>query len=268
MAESIVTEQVTYPGAGEPVRAYLARPESGQPWPAVIVIQEVFGLTEHIEDIARRFAREGYLALAPDLYSHDPVRPGLSVLDIEHALLISRAPDLETGLEQVRPADRERARQAVEWRANRDTSTYLPDLRAAVDWLKSREDVRGDAIGAIGYCMGGALAGQLAASGAEIAAAVINYGGNPPLDQVPNVRCPVMGHYGGDDEPITPHVPELEAAMKAHGKDFTAYVYEGAPHAFFNDTRQTYTPDAAQLAWERTREFFQRHLKGAKAGVR
>jgi carboxymethylenebutenolidase len=144
----------------------------------------------------------------------------------------------------------------------------VPDLRAAVDYLKGRSDVRANAIGSIGYCMGGGLSGQLATSGADIAAAVINYGPIPPLDEVPNVRCAVMGHYGGEDTGITSRVPELEEAMKRHGKDFTAHVYEGAPHAFFNDERPSYRAEAAALTWERTLDFFRRHLKGAAVGAR
>ena len=268
MQDPIATESLTYPSASGGVKAYLAKPAGGQPWPALIVIQEVFGLEPHIEDLARRFAREGYLALAPDLYCHDAVRATLTVQDIERALALARAPDLEAAIREL-PADRqEGARRAANWRNERDASTYVPDLRAAVDYLKGRSDVRADAIGAIGYCMGGGLSGQLATSGADIAAAVINYGGIPPLEQVPNVRCVVQGHYGGADVGITSRVPELEAAMKAHGKSFTAYVYDGAPHAFFNDTRPSYTPEAAKLTWERTLDFFERHVRRAAVAAR
>ncbi len=268
MQESITTDRLTYPSASGGVRAYLAHPTDGQPWPAIIVIQEVFGLEPHIEDVTRRFARQGYLALAPDLYCHDPVRAALTVQDIEQMLGLARASDFEAAVREL-PADRqEPVRRAMEWRNKRDSSTYVPDLLAAVDHLKGRADVRGDAIGAIGYCMGGGLSGQLATAGADIAAAVINYGAVPPLDQVPNVRCVVQGHYGGDDQGITSRVPELEAAMKTHGKQFTAYVYDGAPHAFFNDTRPSYRAEAAKLTWDRTLDFFERHVKRSPVGVR
>ena len=101
MQESVVTDQLTYPSASGGVKAYLAHPTGGQPWPAIIVIQEVFGLEPHIEDIARRFAREGYLALAPDLYCHDAVRATLTVHDIEQALALARAPDVEAAIRDL-----------------------------------------------------------------------------------------------------------------------------------------------------------------------
>lgn len=268
MQETILTESPTYPSPSGGVKSYLAKPATGQPWPALIVIQEVFGLVAHIEDLAGRFAREGYLALAPDLYCHDPLRPTLTLQDIEQSMVVARAPDVDAAIREL-PTDRQAGvRRAVDWRNKRDSSTYVPDLRAAIDYLKKRSDVRPDAIGAIGYCMGGGLSGQLATSGADIAAAVINYGGIPPLDEVPNVRCVVQGHYGGTDVGITSRVPELEAAMKAHGKSFTAYVYDGAPHAFFNDTRPSFHPEASKLTWERTLDFFDRHVRRAPVGAR
>lgn len=268
MQPTVTTERLTYPSASGGVQAYLASPATGQPWPAILVIQEVFGLVPHIEDVARRFAGEGYLALAPDLYCHDPLRASLALEDIEQSMIVARATDVEAAIAQLPAGQQDGVRRAVRWRNERDSSTYVPDLQAAVVYLKSRADVRGDAIGAVGYCMGGGLSGQLATSGADIAAAVINYGPIPPLDQIPNVRCVVQGHYGGADVGITSRVPELEAAMKAHGKDFTAYVYEGAPHAFFNDLRPSYTPDAAKLTWERTLDFFDRNVRRAPVGVR
>jgi carboxymethylenebutenolidase len=268
MAESIVSERLTYPGPNGDVKAYLARPTGGQPWPAIVVIQEVFGLVPHIEDVARRFAGEGYLALAPDMYSHDQVRPTIPDEAIIPALGLRMAQDKEAAIAQLPADQRDAVRRAADWLTNRDASTYVPDLRAAVDWLKARPDVRANAIGSIGYCMGGGLSGQLATSGADIAAAVIYYGAAPPLDQVGNVRCAVQGHYGGEDPGITNQVPKFEEAMKAAGKDITTFVYDGAPHAFFNDTRPSFRGDASKTAWERTLDFFQRHLKGVPAGAR
>src|SRR5690606_21631275 len=128
-----------------------------------------------------------------------------------------------------------------------DKSTYVPDLQAAVDYLKTRSDVRPEAIGSIGWCMGGGLSGALAASGADLAAAVIYYGPIPDLDKVGNIKCPVQGHYGGDDAPITSRVPEFEAAMKAAGKYLETYIYEGAPHAFTNDHRVTYREEPTRI---------------------
>jgi carboxymethylenebutenolidase len=265
MAESVVTERLTYPSASGGVQAYLAKPASGRSWPAVIVIQEVFGLVDHIEDVTRRFAGEGYLALAPDLYCHDQVRKTLDPRDIGQAMGLMRAPDTEAALAALPPARQEACQRALDWVRNRDNSTYLPDLQAAVAYLKGRSDVRPNAIGVIGYCMGGGLSGRLAASGADIQAAVIYYGEPPQLDQVEKIRCPVMGHYGGEDPRITSQVPKFEEAMKANHKAFTSFIYEGAPHAFHNDQRpDAYRAEAAKLSYQRTLDFFQRHLKGAR----
>lgn len=260
-----MAQRMTYPSASGGVEAYLVEPSIGsKPWPTVIVIPEVFGLVDHIEDVTRRFAAEGYLALAVELYCHDPVRRTLSDQDILQAIPARYAQNPEQVIAQL-PADRQPAvRKALDWLINRDTSTYLPDLQDAVKYLTGRPDVKKNAIGVVGFCMGGMLSGALAASGADIAAAVIYYGQIPPLERVPNIKCPVLGHYAGEDPPITPNVPKLEEAMKRHKREFTAYVYEGAKHAFNNDQRVNYHPGAAKIAWERTIEFFQKHLKGAR----
>jgi carboxymethylenebutenolidase len=266
MQSGVFAERMSYPSASGGVEAYVAHPSRQPPWPAVIVVQEVHGLTPHIEDLALRFADQGYLALAPNLYCHDTGFDAFNSEDLEQAMRLGREVD-EAAFQQL-PADRrEGVRKAVVWRNTRSQATYLPDLLEAVDYLKGRRDVRADAIGAVGYCMGGGLVGRMATAGADLAAGVINYGHLPPLEEVPNVRGALQGHYGGKDEGITSHVPELAEAMKRHGKDYSYYVYEGAPHAFFNDTRPSYHPEAAKLTWERTLDFFARHLKKSPAGV-
>ncbi len=267
MQDSVNGRRMTYPSASGGVEAYLAQPAGDAPWPALIVVQEVHGLTPHIEELARRFAQQGYLALAPNLYCHDAGFDEFTTEDLEQAMRLGR--DADEAAFQAIPADRrEGVRKAVVWRNTRSQATYLPDLLEAVAFLKSRPDVRADAIGAIGYCMGGGLVGQMATAGADMAAGVINYGHIPPVEKVPNVRCALQGHYGGKDLGITSHVPELEEAMRQHGKEYTAFVYDGAPHAFFNETRASYHPEAAKLTWERTLEFFERHLKKAVVGAR
>jgi carboxymethylenebutenolidase len=260
-------ERMTYSGPNGDVTAYLAVPEGNGPWPGLIVIQEVFGLEPHIEDMARRFAGEGYLALAPDLYCHDPLFADVPFEGVVPALGLRRAPDPEAALNAMPEGEREAVRKAWQWLTNRNDKTYIPDLQAAHAYLKGRSDCTG-AVGAIGYCMGGGLSGALAAAGADLQAAVIFYGPIPPVDKVGNIKCPVQGHYGGEDPNITNNVPTLQAAMAANGKDFTAFVYDGAPHAFNNDTRPSYHEQAAKLSWERTKEFLAKHLKGASVGAR
>jgi carboxymethylenebutenolidase len=260
-------EHITYPGPNGPVDAYLAKPAGSGPWPGLIVIQEVFGLEPHIEDMARRFAAQGYLSLAPDLYCHDAAWPTIPKQGIVPALGLRRAPDPEAALKAMPANEQESVRKAWDWLTNRNGATYVPDLQAGLNFLKDQPDSSG-AVGSIGYCMGGGLSGQLAASGADLSACVIFYGPIPAVDQVSNVKCAVQGHYGGEDPGITSTVPQLQAAMAANGKDFTAYIYEGAPHAFNNDTRPSYHAEAAKLSWERTNEFLQKHLKGAAVGAR
>jgi len=264
MHESLYTESVTYPSAAGMVRGYLAAPDGAGPFPALIVIHEWTGLIPYVEDVTRRLARQGYLALAPDLYSEDPVRAELSLDDMETATELGHAPDVEAFLETLPEERRGGVRRAHEWRQARTGARYIPDLQATLAYLQKRPDVVSGRVGTIGFCMGGRLAGTLATTGADLAAAVIFYGPIPSLDGVPSVRCPMEGHYGGDDPSVTRRVPELEAAMKAAGKPFTAYVYEGAPHGFHNDTRPSYTPAAAELSWQRALAFVDRHVR---AGV-
>jgi carboxymethylenebutenolidase len=258
---------LTYPGPKGDVPAYLTTPEGSGPWPGLIVIQEVFGLDSHIEDVARRFAAEGYLSVAPDLYCHDTVFQTVPKQGIVPALMLRRAPDPQAAIKQMPAGEQEAVREAWKWLNTRDGSTYVPDLQAALAFLKGRSDCTG-AVGSIGFCMGGGLSGQLAAAGADLNAAVIYYGPIPPVDKVGNIKCPVQGHYGGEDPGITNTVPELQAAMAANSKDFTAYVYEGAMHAFNNNERPSYHAEAAKLAWSRTTEFLAKHLKGAAVGAR
>ncbi|HEY3118767.1 MAG TPA: dienelactone hydrolase family protein [Chloroflexota bacterium] len=264
MESSPLTEYVAYPSIVGDVRGYLARPDAGpSSRPALIVVHEWTGLIPYVEDVCRRLAREGYVALAPDLYSGDLARAAMAVEDLDAATELGRAPTVEEGLREV-PAERRKAvLRAHEWRQARTGDKYLLFLQGTLAYLRERRDANPSAIGAIGFCMGGRLASTLAATGAELAAAVSFYGPNPPLADVPNIRCPIQGHYGSEDPSVTLKVPALEAAMKAADKEFTQYVYEGAAHGFHNDTRPDYHPEAARVAWERALDFLQHHLQEA-----
>lgn len=269
MSEAPPVEQLTYLSGARAVEADLALPAVPPPWPAVILIHEVTGTGDHFRDVATRFARQGYAALVPDLYSNDALYRTLHHSDIAHAMRVRHSRDIEAALQEYPAEERETIRRAVRWDRERDSSTYVPDLVAAIDYLRGRADVRGDAIGCVGYCWGGGLLGELLVAGGHLDAAAVYYGAPPPLTAVGNVRCPVEGHYGTADTVVGyTFVPDLEGAMRANGKDFSAYLYEEAPHAFFNDTGARYRAEAAELAWERTLEFFGRHLKrvAARAG--
>jgi len=225
----LATEHVTYPGASGPVKAYLARPKGNAKLPAVIVIHQNRGLNPHIEDVARRLAVAGYVALAPDLLS--PLGGT--------------------------PADED---QAAKLFAKMDQQEAALDAVAAVPYLKSRPDV--GRIGAVGFCYGGGNVNRMAELSPDLAAVVSYYGVAPPLDKVPNIKAALMLHYAGLDERVGATRAGFEDALKKAGKDFQSFTYEGANHAFNDDTTPRYDEAAAKLAWSRTLEFFKEHLQG------
>jgi carboxymethylenebutenolidase len=143
----------------------------------------------------------------------------------------------------------------------RQSPAALADALKSIDYLRSRPDATGK-IGGVGFCWGGSMVGQVAASGADINAAVVSYGSAPALDKVPAIRAPLLLHYAGNDGNVNPTVPPFEAALKAAGKTYTLYMYAGVQHAFHNDTGAArYNADAAKLAWTRTIEFFDKTLR-------
>jgi carboxymethylenebutenolidase len=179
---------------------------------------------------------------------------------------VRHAHDLEAAIAALNlPAhEQDDLRRAAHWDRERDTSTYVPDLLAAIDYLRTRPDVADGNIGCVGFCWGGGILGQLLVAGADLAAAEIFYGEPPAFDELNAVRCPIEGHYGTGDTVVGyKFAPDLQAAMKSQGKEFAYFLYEDAPHAFFNDTGPRYRPEAAKPAWERTVAFFARYLKGA-----
>ena len=259
---------LTYPSRGVDRPAYLARPATEEPRPGVLVIHEIFGLSPHIQDVARRLGDQGYAALAPDLFAHGG-RP-VTNEQLEFALRLTRSlppesrrnPDAaQAKLAEIPAADRGPTQKALEWLRNRDLDAHTPDMLAALDFLTRQPFVRPGRIGSVGFCMGGALSVRLAAAGAPLAACVIFYGASPPFDRISHIRCPVLGLYGGEDRGITDGVPSFAEEMQKSGKSFEYHVYPGAAHAFFNDTRpEVYREDAAKDAWQRTLSFFETWL--------
>jgi carboxymethylenebutenolidase len=224
------TEQATYPGSKGTARGYLARPAGEAKAPGVVVIHENRGLQPHIRDVARRAAVAGYVALAPDLMS-----------------AIGGT-----------PASEDEARTKF---AQVEMPVALADALKAIEYLRSRPESTGK-VGVVGFCWGGTMAGQIAASGADLQAAVVFYGTAPPAEKVAAIRAPLLLHYAGLDERVNATVPAFEAALQKAGKPYTLHMYEGAQHAFHNDTSQArYDPAAAKLAWSRTLEFFSRTLR-------
>ncbi len=228
--DRIITENITYPGDESTMKGYLARPKADGKYGAVVVIHENRGLNPHIEDITRRVALAGYLALAPDALS----------------------PQGGT------PSNEDEARGMF---AKIDNQKNLNNFIKAFDYLKSRKDCNGKT-GCVGFCWGGGLANQLAVNVPDLKAAVAYYGRQPEAADVPKIKAAVLLHYGGLDERVNAGIPAYEEALKKAGVQYQLFVYEGAQHAFNNDTAPTrYNADAAKLAWERTLKLFAEKLK-------
>ncbi len=225
----LATEMAGYDVAGTKVAGYLARLKGGGKRPAVIVVHENRGLNPHIKDVARRLAVDGFLAFAVD---------ALSPLG-------------------GTPADEDKAREMI---GTLDRAETLARVAAAVPFLAAHPESNGK-VGAVGFCWGGALANRLAAAGTSLAASVAYYGMPLPAEEVPKITAPLLLHYAGLDERINAGIPAYEAALKANGKPYELHVYEGANHAFNNDTNAArYNKEAADLAWGRTIAFLKKHL--------
>lgn len=225
--------EVTFTGDGFIIKGYLARPKSEESLPGLIIIHENRGLTDHIRDVARRYANQGYAALAPDLLS----RVG--------------------GTGQFATTD-----AAVAAIGTLSSEGVIQDLNSAFAYLKSLPSVKKDRIGVLGYCWGGGNSLLFATRNPELSAAVVYYGPNPArLDDVANIAAPLLGLYGAEDTRITVNVPVLADAMKKYDRSFEYRVYPGAAHAFFNDTGTRYNPEASRDAWQVTIAFLQKHLK-------
>ncbi|HXF93170.1 MAG TPA: dienelactone hydrolase family protein [Nitrospiraceae bacterium] len=237
MAE-IKDTMVHYPSDGVTVRAYLVTPQTKEKRPAIIVVQEWWGLNDHIKDITRRFAAEGYVAIAPDLYSR-----------FQNEVVSNSNP-----------------KRAGELMGQLKQEDGLKDLNATVNYLKTAPGVDAARIGVTGFCMGGSYALMLPCVNNEIKAAVPFYGQVPnPDTPLQKLACPVLYIYGEEDGWITKaDVQRLAAALKKYNKPGEIKTYPGAPHAFFNDTRKdVYKPAEAKDAWARTLAFFKQHLKSA-----
>jgi carboxymethylenebutenolidase len=224
------TEYITYPGETGEIRASLARPKGDAKLPGVIVIHENRGLNPHIEDVARRVALEGFIAIAPD---------ALSPLG-------------------GTPKDPDEARTMI---GQLDSEATTKNYVAAVKYLKTHPLSTGK-VGCMGFCWGGGVTNQVAVNSADLIAAVPFYGRQPAPEDVPKIKASLLLHYAGLDERINAGIEAYEVALKKASIDYTLYMYEGAAHAFFNDTNaERYHKEAAQLAWQRTLAFLNEKLK-------
>ena len=229
--DDLFTERVTYPGNNKNImQAYIARPKEMKPYATVMVIHENRGLNAHIEDVTRRAASAGYLAIAP------------------HALSVLPTP----------PANEDEARAAF---SKLDAADTLQNFIKGFDYIKTRKDANGK-FGCVGFCWGGAMANRLAVNVPDLKAAVAFYGRQPEAVEVPKIKAAVQLHYGGLDQGVNAGIPAYEEALKKAGVKYELYIYENVNHAFHNDTAPTrYNKEAAELAWQRTLKFFGEHLK-------
>jgi carboxymethylenebutenolidase len=228
--KSLVTGKTEYDAAGTKMSGYLARQVGGKKHPAVIVISENRGLNAHIEDVARRFAVEGFLAFAPDPLS-------------------------QFGGTPADPAEVSKLFGSL------NAAETVARLAAAVKFLATHAESTGK-VGVVGFCWGGGMVNRLAAAGTTLNAGVAYYGSQLPAAEVPKISCPLMLHYGSLDTRINAGIPDYEAALKEQKKTYELFMYEGANHAFNNNTNATrYSKEAADLAWKRTVEFFKKYLK-------
>jgi carboxymethylenebutenolidase len=223
-------ETVQSPAGNGTVKGYLARPAKGKKFPSVLVIHENRGLNPYIEDVARRLAKAGYMAFAPDGLTSVGGYPG----------------DDEKGAAAFKQVDGKKMTE---------------DFVASALWLKKRNDSTGK-LGAVGFCFGGGMVNQLAVRlGKDLNAGVAFYGRQAGIADVPKIAAPLMFHYAGNDQGVNAGIAAYEAALKENKKTFESFMYEGKQHGFHNDTTPRYDAESAKLAWQRTLDFFNKHLK-------
>jgi carboxymethylenebutenolidase len=227
--DGLFTERIAYPGVNGEMQAYVARPEKMKDYPAVIVIHENRGLNAHIEDVTRRAAKAGYLAIAPNALAPIGGTP-------------ANEDEARTKFRELKQADSE------------------ANFIKAFDYLKSRKDYDGN-VGCVGFCWGGAMANTLAINVPELKAAVAFYGRQPAAENVSKIKAAIQLHYAGLDEGVNKGIADYEAALKKNNITYELHMYEDVNHAFHNDTAPTrYNEAAAKLAWKRTLDFFDKHL--------
>jgi carboxymethylenebutenolidase len=227
---NLFTERITYTGATGEMKAYVARPRKDGKYAAVMVIHENRGLNPHIEDVARRAAQAGYLAIAPDALSS----------------------------QGGTPANEDEARQLF---SKLDAQQTIKDFANGFEHLETRKDCNGK-FGCVGFCWGGAMANNLAANVPKLKAAVAYYGRQPSAEDTAKIKSAVQLHYGALDERVNAGIPAFEEALKKNNVKYELYIYEGANHAFHNDTSAArYNEAAAKLSWKRTLDFYEKYLK-------
>ena len=260
---------------GDQVGFFAAPERARHPLPGVIVIQEILGLNEHIEDVTRRIAAAGYAALAPDLFSVKGERPAHFTRDrlaqawdsmvkmppgamrdpAMRAVELARVPEPD----RSRIAETQAGINAVFGRMGE----FVPALRAAFRYLVgTRPETKSQKVACVGFCMGGGLSALLACEEPELAGAAVFYGNSPEHEKAAAITCPVIGFYGGEDARVNAGIPAFEEVLRASDTSFEKHIYAGAHHAFFNDSGPSYDEVAVRDSWPRLLGFFARVLIG------
>ena len=269
---AIKCETVRY---GDQVGFFAAPERAKRPLPGVMVIQEILGLNEHIEDVTRRIAAAGYAALAPDLFAVRGERPAHFTRDrlaqawdnmirmppgamrdpAMRAVELARLPEPD----RSRIAETQAGINAVFGRM----ADFVPALRLAFRYLVgTRPETKSQKVACVGFCMGGGLSALLACEEPGLAGAAVFYGNSPEHEKAAAITCPVIGFYGGEDGRVNNGVPAFEEVLRASDTSFEKHVYAGANHAFFNDSGPTYDEVAVRDSWPRLLGFFAKVLTG------
>lgn len=249
--------------------AHLAVPDGEGPHPALVVIHEIFGVTDWVRGVADRYAAAGYLALVPDLFTgrlHPRFTPEAAqrVLAVLWAAPVDQRSSEEAVRHLLNGHSKDDVEIAVALSSFNLSLSWIPGfvdgLRGAVADLKARPDCTGR-VGSIGFCWGGRMSFQLATAEPDLAAAVVFYGLGPREEEVERIACPVMGIYGALDEFITKDVPRVERAMARHGKAFEPHTFDRTGHAFARPGSKAYHEANAAKAWELADAFLAKHLR-------
>ncbi len=230
---AVIANDVQIPAADTTILGYLARPSNENPAPVILVCHENRGLTPHIQDVTRRFAKAGYVGLAVDLLSRQGGSAALGQENVPGAL------------------------------GNISPDQFVEDFKSGWQYLQGQPFADAVRVGMTGFCFGGGVTWRVATQMPELLAAVPFYGPHPPLEDVPNIQAAVLAIYGELDSRINSGIPAIEQAMIENGKIYEKMIYQSADHAFHNDTGGRYHPEAARDAWERTLAWFEQYVRNA-----
>ena len=230
---AVIASEIQIPAADTDLMGYLARPASEEVSPVILVCHENRGLTTHIQDVTRRFAKAGYVGLAVDLLSRQGGSAAVGQENVPGAL------------------------------GNIPPDQFVEDFKSGWQYLQGQPFAEADRVGMTGFCFGGGVTWRVATRMPELLAAVPFYGPHPPLEDVPGIQAAVLAVYGGLDSRINSGIPAIEQAMMEHNKIYEKLIYENADHAFHNDTGSRYNPEAARDAWERMLAWFALYVRNA-----